>query len=71
VSNEYKEWMRDNFEDCIERTPYNDGSLQIKCKLGNFSVSGADRDQVEREARRYWEQYYLDGDYDGILEGGK
>lgn len=60
--------MNDIFEDCVERKNMKDGSLEIHCKRGNFSVIGPDKEVVEREARRYWIQYFSDGDYDTLLE---
>jgi len=61
--------MKDDhqFEQCIERKLMKDGSMEIHCKQGLWSVSGADHYFVEREARRYWIQYFEDGEYNTIL----
>lgn len=55
------------FARCSETKFTKDGSVQIHCKLGNWSVFGADRERVEAEARHYWRQYLSDGDYNSIL----
>lgn len=52
-----------DYEDCIERKSMMDGSTEIHCKLGLWSVVGCDRHYVEREARRYWLQYTVDNEY--------
>ena len=57
----------DLFDKCAETKLMKDGSVQIHCKRGNWSVSGHDRKQVEREARHYWVQYLSDGEYNSIL----
>jgi hypothetical protein len=41
-----------------------DGRCRIKCKRGLWAVEGPDEASVMSEARRYFFQYYLDGEYD-------
>ena len=55
------------FDKCAETKLVKDGSMQIHCKLGLWSVSGVDKEQVQAEAWHYWRQYYSDGEYSGIL----
>lgn len=57
----------DQFEACIERKLMKDGTHEIHCKLGLWSVSGCDRSQIEAEAEHYWWQYYWDGEYASLL----
>lgn len=39
------------------------GDTEIRCKKGYWSVTGPDEDEVLRQARWYFYQYWLDGDY--------
>lgn len=55
------------FEKCIVRRTRDHGLLEIDCKLGLWSVSGADAERVENEARHYWIQYFQDGEYAALL----
>ena len=57
------------FGRCTETKLKKDGTVEIHCKLGLWATFGRDRQSVEREARHYWVQYYVDGEYDSILEG--
>lgn len=63
VRNALKTAISPLYEKVIERTEV-DGTLEIACRLGNWKVSGKDREQVEQEARRYFWVYYHDGEYD-------
>jgi len=58
---------RELFDKCAEVKRMKDGSVQVHCKLGLWSVSGHDEDYVMCEAWRYWRLYYSDGEYDRIL----
>jgi hypothetical protein len=55
------------FARCVETKLLDDGMVEIHCKRGLWSVSGRNRKQVEREAARYWQQYFADGEYNTIL----
>lgn len=55
------------FDRCVVRNDYKDGSLEIKCCLGLWQVSGRDKQFVESESRRYWIQYFYDGEYEKLL----
>ena len=55
------------FKKCTETKPMKSGRVEIRCKLGNFSVDSYDVDSAEREAMHYWGQYYMDGEYNQIL----
>ena len=55
------------FARCIVRIDRPDGRREIYCQKGFWSVSGADRDAVEREARHYWIQYFNDGEYNRLI----
>lgn len=46
-----------------------DGTVEIHCKLGLWSVSGRDRHQVEAEAKRYFIQYAVDREYKDFEKG--
>lgn len=43
------------------------GQHEIRCRLGLWSVSAADKVEALREAAHYWRQYYSDGEYDAFL----
>lgn len=60
----------DLFDLCVERKLMKDGSLEIHCKRGNFSVVGreCDKARVEQEARHYWVQYFADGEYASMTQ---
>jgi len=60
--------VSDRFHKCAETKRMKDGSIQIHCKRGLWSVRGHDEDFVEREAIHYWQQYLSDGEYDTLLE---
>lgn len=36
----------------------------VKCKKGLWAVAGPRKEFVEKEAMRYFIQYYVDGEYD-------
>ena len=40
------------------------GRYTIKCKRGFWSVTCPKKELAEREARYYFIQYYMDGEYD-------
>ena len=40
---------------------------QISCRLGLWSVEAKSQDAAFREARHYFAQYELDGEYDGTV----
>ena len=47
-----------------------DGELwDISCKLGLWSVTGKDKDEVQDEALQYFTQYKEDGEYYRIIGG--
>lgn len=56
----------DLFEKCVVRAELN-GDYEIQCYLGLWSVIGPNKANVEKEAGRYWIQYYSDGEYDQLL----
>jgi hypothetical protein len=45
--------------------------MLICCKLGLWSCSGRDNEQVKHEARHYFALYHADGEYDEMLSNGK
>jgi len=55
------------FNACVKRSflPY--GQVEIRCKLGLWSVSGREHKEVKIEAKHYWIQYYEDGEYNKFL----
>jgi len=55
------------FDKCVEVKLLKDGTVEIHCKLGLWSVSGLDREVVRADAMRYWVQYYHAGEYDEML----
>ena len=58
--------MQTLFDRCVRRSV--DGrELWIRCRLGLWSVESHDREIVEREAWKYWSQYYKEGAYDSLL----
>lgn len=59
------------FDKCVQTVLRKDGTMLICCKLGNWSASGRDRDQLRREAMHYWAQYHSDGEYDEMLSNDK
>jgi hypothetical protein len=58
--------MDDPFNRCVVRH-YRSGWHEIKCCLGLWSVTGPAGESLDNEARRYWIQYYQDGEYDKHL----
>lgn len=48
------------FDKCVIKTC---GGRSIRCCLGLWAVSAPDAENAEREAWRYWQQYYADGEY--------
>ncbi len=57
------------FNRCVDRSCHH-GSYKIECKFGLWSVQAATKQEAEQEAKRYFEQYKLDGEYSAII-GGK
>lgn len=39
------------------------GRYQIDCKKGLFGVDAPNKEQAEREAKHYFIQYFMDGEY--------
>ena len=56
------------FDKCTETKLMKDGSVQIHCKRGLWSVSGKSIRSVQREAVHYLRQYLDDGEYVTLLE---
>lgn len=52
------------FKQNTRRRTLKSGSLIIRCKRGLWSCEGPDHDEVERQARHYFLQYYQDGEYE-------
>lgn len=52
------------FKQNTRRRTQKNGNLIIRCKRGLWSCEGPDHDEVERQARHYFLQYYQDGDYE-------
>jgi len=59
------------FDKCAEVNLHEDGTVEIKCKLGLWSISGHDIEFVRANAQHYWIQYYHDGEYDEMLTNAK
>jgi hypothetical protein len=55
------------FDKCVQTVLRKDGTVLICCKLGLWSCSGRDHEQVKKEARHYFALYYSDGEYDEML----
>lgn len=62
-SNEINKHRAERFEKCIERKLMKDGSIEIHCTRGLWSVFAMDHNKAEVEARHYWIQYDADGEY--------
>lgn len=58
----------DWFEKCVIKTSK---GRSIRCCLGLWSVSAPTAEKAEREARHYWWQYYIDGEYKEHLSNVK
>lgn len=54
----------DLFDRCVIRTAR---GRSIRCRKGLWAVATRDAATTEREARRYWTQYFEDGEYDALL----
>ena len=52
----------DLFDRCVVRKS-KVGRHEIKCRLGLWGVEGPDRESVECESMHYWQQYFVDGEY--------
>ena len=59
--------LKDLFDACTEVKLMKDGTTEIHCKCGLWSVSGHEPLTVQREAVHYFTQYYQDGEYEHIL----
>ncbi len=57
------------FNRCVDRSNHY-GSYKIECKFGLWSVQAPTKQEAEQEAKHYFEQYKLDGEYSAII-GGK
>ena len=55
------------FDKCVQTVLRKDGTMLICCKLGLWSCSGRDHEQVKHEARHYFALYHADGEYDEML----
>lgn len=58
------------FNRCVKRSKTKNGNYHISCKLGLWGVSASTKERAEEEAKYYFSQYKLDGEYSSIL-GGK
>lgn len=52
---------------CANTRKRKDGTRQISCKFGLWSVEGPDDMRLLNEAARYFFQYKADGEYDHIF----
>lgn len=57
------------FNRCVNRKKLK-GSYEIECKMGLWGVIAPTKKQAEQEAKYYFSQYKLDGEYSSII-GGK
>ena len=55
------------FDKCVQTVQRRDGTMLICCKLGLWSCSGHDHEQVKNEAGHYFALYHADGEYDEML----
>ena len=55
------------FAMCSEVKQMKDGTIEIHCKRGLWSVCGRNPHDVEFEAYHYWKQYFHDGEYKDIV----
>jgi len=58
------------FNRCVNRKKTKSGYYEIECKLGLWSVMAPTKKEAEHEAKYYFSQYKLDGEYSSII-GGK
>lgn len=56
--------MDDLFYKCVRRSR---GGRTVQCRRGLWRVDAQTAEQAEREARHYWAQYYIDGEYNELL----
>jgi len=59
------------FDRCVRRERVGSGKIRYACRLGLWSVEGYDENCVDKEARRYWYQYYSDGEYESLLSSAR
>ena len=57
------------FNRCVNRVKLTD-TYEIECKLGLWYVSAPTKKEAVQEAKYYFGQYKLDGEYSSII-GGK
>ena len=57
------------FNRCVIRKKLKDG-YRIDCKMGCWGVTAPTKKEAEHEAKYYFSQYKLDGEYSSII-GGK
>jgi len=57
------------FNRCINRNKTKNG-YEIECKFGLWGVMAPTKKEAEKEAKYYFSQYKLDGEYSSII-GGK
>lgn len=58
------------FNRCVTRKKTKSGYYEIECKLGLWGVMAPTKKEAENEAKYYFSQYKLDGEYSSII-GGK
>ncbi len=56
------------FDKCVNRTVDPDGTVEFRCRLGLWAVSGMREEWVLDQANHYWSQYLLDGEYNNLLK---
>ena len=57
------------FNRCVNRKKLK-SAYEIQCKMGLWGVIAPTKKEAEQEAKYYFSQYKLDGEYSSIL-GGK
>jgi hypothetical protein len=63
--------MNNAFKDfalCVTETRKGD-EIEIKCKLGLWSVTGRAADMIYHDALHYWGQYRDHGEYSDLIGG--
>lgn len=56
-----------DYQLCTSAKKEKSGNWSVSCRLGLWSVSGRDPKFVLTEARRFWVQYFTDGEYNDFL----
>ena len=60
------EFLDDEFQGGFEKNTISrktKNGYSVKCRKGLWAVSGPNKKFVEKEAMRYFVQYYMDGEY--------